>query len=423
MSEIIKTARGTKDILPSEVYKWQHIEAVAREICDNFCFKEIRTPTFEDTRLFKRGVGDTTDVVQKEMYTFAAKEDKDSLTLRPEGTASAARSYIENSLNNGNFPIKMYYIIPCFRYEKPQAGRYREFHQFGVEMFGAASYNADVEVISLAAAFFERLGIKNLSLNINSLGCRKCRKAYSKALTDYFAENLSRLCPTCQDRFNKNPMRIIDCKSPICSEIAKNAPSILDFLCDDCNEHFDGVKKGLSDLNIDFKIDPQIVRGLDYYSRTVFEFVSGDLGAQSTVCGGGRYDRLVEDLGGMPTPGLGFALGLERLLLIMEEQGLNPKDKSGADLFIGAMDDEGRSKAMLLALQLRRNNISVSVDLMGRSLKAQMKYADKTGAENVLILGSQELESGIGQIKHMATGEKTEVKLDNIIEFFKGSVE
>lgn len=320
MALITKAIKGTKDVLPQDAYKIQYIEATARETAADFGYKEIRTPVFEHTELFQRGVGDTTDVVQKEMYTFDDKGGR-SITLRPEGTAGAARAFLENGLCNEALPQKVYYLVSCYRYEKPQAGRLREFHQFGVECFGTQSPLADAELIALASAVFDRLGVTGLRLEINSIGCPTCRAKYYDALRSYFAARKDELCDTCQGRLERNPMRILDCKSPVCQEIAKDAPAVTDYLCDECREHFDKVQSYLKAQNIDYTVNPRIVRGLDYYTKTVFEFVSDSIGAQGTVCGGGRYDGLIDELGGQKTPSLGFGLGLERLQLLMEAQG------------------------------------------------------------------------------------------------------
>ncbi|MBQ3379596.1 MAG: histidine--tRNA ligase [Clostridia bacterium] len=410
---MIKMPRGTKDILPDESFKWQYVEDKIKGVCRDFNFKEIRFPTFEHTELFKRGVGDTTDVVQKEMYTFSDKDQR-SLTLRPEGTAGVMRSFVEHGLYGGALPLKLYYLISCFRYEKPQAGRLREFHQFGVELLGSPSPAADAEVISLANAIFERLGVKDLSLIINSLGCRTCRKEHSKALKEYFTAHVDGLCDTCRERLQKNPMRIIDCKNDSCKEIAKGAPSILDYICDDCSKHFEETKRHLTAAGIKYTVDPTIVRGLDYYSKTVFEFVSGDIGAQSTVCGGGRYDYLARELGDIDCAGLGFAMGIERLLLVMEAQGLFMGENKPCDLYIASMGDEANVFASGLAAAMRAKGVSVETDLMKKSLKAQMKYSDRLGARFCIVIGESEMETRKAQLKNMATGEKTDIDLSDV---------
>lgn len=407
--KIIKAPRGTQDILGTDSYKWQFVERLALENAGLFGFSEMRTPTFEQMDLFKRSVGDTTDVVQKEMYEVRAEKGKDLYGLKPEGTAGAVRSAIENNLLKGALPLKVCYVTPCFRHERPQAGRLREFHQFGVEMFGAQSPSADVEVICVARELFQMIGLKQVMLNINSIGCPTCRAEYHKALTEYFRQYQDKLCTTCLERLDKNPMRILDCKSTVCSEIAKGAPVVLDYLCGDCKEHFEGVKKRLDALGIEYKIDPTIVRGLDYYTKTVFEFISGDLGAQATVCGGGRYDGLVKQMGGDPTPALGFAVGLERLLLIMEAQGIEIPKPETCELFIASMGEAANIKACELTNALRSEGFYAECDLMNRSVKAQMKYANKIGAKYTMVLGESELESGIAKLKEMETGTEREV--------------
>lgn len=408
--EVIKAQRGTQDVLPANVHKWQYIERKVLEIAGNFGFTEIRFPTFEDTNLFQRSVGDTTDVVQKEMYTFPDKGGR-SITLRPEGTAGTVRAVLENGLLNEALPQKLCYITSCFRYEKPQAGRLREFHQFGVEMFGAKSPAADAEVISLGSQLLSTFGMDDIVLEINSIGCPECRPHYHKALKSYFEGRKGDLCPTCLDRLEKNPMRILDCKSPVCSEIAKGAPVSLDYLCDECKTHFDGVKARLDAIGIVYKVNPKIVRGLDYYTKTVFEFLSGAVGSQSAVCAGGRYDGLVEEMGGNKTPGLGFAMGIERLLLAMENKKVPFPETKKCDLYIGSLGEKGAVKALGLCSALRDEGFFAECDLMERGLKAQMKYADKIGARFSLVLGDNEIETDQAELKNMATGEKTTVNL------------
>lgn len=417
MALITKAIKGTKDVLPSESYKNQYIEATCLGVAENFGYKEMRTPVFEHTELFQRGVGDTTDVVQKEMYTFDDKGGR-SITLRPEGTAGAARAFLENGLSNEALPQKICYLTSCYRYEKPQAGRLREFHQFGIECFGATSPLADAEMISLAKQIFDELGVKDLHLELNSIGCPECRAEYHKALKEYFSQYKDKLCDTCNDRLERNPMRILDCKSPVCSEIAKGAPVVLDYLCDECKEHFQKVKSYLDAANIEYIVNPQIVRGLDYYTKTVFEFVSDAIGSQGTVCGGGRYDGLLEELGGQHTPSLGFAMGLERLQLVMEAQGCNFPEPSRPDLFIVAMGEKATLKAVEIAKDMRDEGFSVVYDLNGRSLRAQMKYADKLGAKFNVVIGDNEVENKIVSLKDMATGESSEINLDTFVNGF-----
>ena len=414
MALITKAIKGTKDVLPSESYKNQYIEATCLGVAENFGYKEMRTPVFEHTELFQRGVGDTTDVVQKEMYTFDDKGGR-SITLRPEGTAGAARSFLENGLSNEALPQKICYLTSCYRYEKPQTGRLREFHQFGIECFGAASPLADAEMIALAKQIFDELGVKDLHLEINSIGCPKCRAEYHKALKEYFTSRIDELCDTCRDRLDRNPMRILDCKSPVCSEIAKDAPVVLDYLCDECREHFEKTKSYLDASNIEYIVNPQIVRGLDYYTKTVFEFVSDSIGSQGTVCGGGRYDGLIEEFGGQHTPSLGFGMGLERLQLVMEAQGCEFPEPSRPDLFIVAMGDKATLKAIEIAKDMRDEGYSVVYDLNGRSLRAQMKYADKCNAKYNVVIGDNEVDTKTAILKDMATGEQSEISLETFV--------
>ena len=417
---MITKPRGTEDILPEDVVLWQKIENTAREVCNVFGYKEIRTPVFENTELFARGVGETTDVVQKEMYTFLDKGGR-SVTLKPEGTATLVRSYIENSLYANPQPTKLAYIIPCFRYEKPQSGRLREFHQFGIECFGAESPQTDAEIISLANTFLNKVGIKGVTLYINSIGCPTCRKEYNEKLKSYFKAREAELCETCRERLEKNPMRIIDCKSPVCSEIAKDAPRMVDYLCEECNDHFESVKSGLLNMGIEFKVNPDIVRGLDYYTKTVFEFVSNSLGAQSTVCGGGRYSGLVEELGGKPTEGIGFAMGLERLVLIIKNQGISVADSVKPQVFLAAIGDAAVEKAQKIVYELRLKGVFAEMDLCGRSVKAQMKYANKLEAKYSTVIGDDEIADNKINLKNMESGEQNEVMLtaDAVFEYIK----
>lgn len=422
MELIAKRPNGTKDMIPAEAHKWHTVEKVVSETAECFGFKEIRFPMFEETGLFKRSVGDTTDVVQKEMYTVSSKGD-DTFTLRPEGTAGTVRAVLQNGLLNEALPLKTYYIISCFRHEKAQKGRLREFHQFGVEMFGSKSYLADADVIALAQSVLLRLGIENTVLNINSIGCPHCREKYQAALREYFGKYTDKLCGTCLSRMEKNPMRILDCKSEICSDIAKDAPVILDFLCDECKEHFENLKENLTERGIAFKVNPKIVRGLDYYTKTVFEFVSDSIGAQGTICGGGRYDGLVEQLGGQPTPALGFAMGIERLLLTMEAENCEFNQPKTCDIYIAAMGKAAEKKTVSLVSALRDEGYHAESDVMGRGLKAQMKYADKMGAKFTLVLGDNELESGKAKLKNMKKGEETEISLgDKFIDDFSDAM-
>ncbi len=416
MAILTKAPRGTQDVLPDQSAKWQYVEKTALKVADLFGFKEIRFPTFEHTELFARGVGDSTDVVQKEMYTFLDKGER-SITLRPEGTAGTMRALIEHGVLAGALPVKVCYLTNCFRYEKPQAGRLREFHQFGVELVGAASAAADAEVIALVSQIFDQLQIEGLSLEINSIGCPTCRAAYNEALKEYFHSHEEELCDTCRERLDRNPMRILDCKSPICHKIAEGAPVILDYLCDDCKAHFEELQERLDEFGIEYTINPTIVRGLDYYTRTVFEFVSNAIGAQGTVCGGGRYDGLIELLGGQPTPSIGFGMGIERLLLLMEKTGVPFPEEGSVDLYIGSMGKAASIEAARLVNSLRAEGFKAESDVVGRSVKAQMKYADKIGALFSCILGDSELESGKVTVKNMKDGSSEEVELEELIEY------
>ena len=412
MALITKKIKGTEDVLPKQSYRWQFVENIMREEASKFGFREMRTPVFEHTELFQRGVGDTTDVVQKEMYTFDTKGGE-SVTLRPEGTAGAARAVLEHSLTNEGLPIKAYYFTSCYRYEKPQAGRLREFHQFGIEEYGTSSPAADAEVIALADSIFKRLQIQNLHLEINSIGCPECRAKYNDALKEFFGAHEEELCGNCKSRLERNPMRLIDCKVPSCAEIAKGAPSILDYLCEECECHFEQVKKYLETAKIEYRVNPKIVRGLDYYTKTVFEFVSDAIGSQGTVCGGGRYDGLIEELGGQHLPSLGYAMGLERLLMVMENQGISIPEPEPCALYIAGLGDNAQVKAFELINSVRLAGLSAETDVVGRGLRAQMKYADKIGARFSMVIGDNELEENKAEVKNMTTGEKTALALDD----------
>ena len=403
---MIQKPKGTKDVLPEESFKWKYVENIAEETFENYGFREIRVPTFEYTELFERGVGDTTDVVQKEMYTFEDKGGR-SITLRPEGTAGTIRAYIENGLSSKPSPFKAWYRMPMFRYENVQKGRYREFNQIGCEVVGSASYLADVETINMAYNFLKNIGISDVTLNINSIGCPKCRAKYQEALREFIGKNLEQYCDVCKSRFDKNPMRILDCKEKKCKELNQGAPVILDYLCEECKEHFENVKTLLKSLGVEYKIDSGIVRGLDYYTKTVFEFISEKDGL--TVLAGGRYDGLVKELGGTDTPAVGFAAGEERLLsLISEDDEL--KDFN-TDLYIVAMGEKETIKALTLAEKLREN-IAVETDICQRSFNAQLKYANKIGVDNLLVIGENELKTNTAKIKNMETGKEYNVELD-----------
>ncbi len=411
MALITKKIKGTEDVLPKQSYRWQFIEKIMREESKVYGFKEIRTPVFEHTELFARGVGQTTDVVQKEMYTFTTKGGE-SVTLRPEGTAGAARAVLEHALDNEGLPIKASYFVSCYRYEKPQAGRLREFHQFGLEEYGTQSPAADAELICAAQSVLDRLGLDQIHLELNSIGCPECRAKYNQALREYFGQFKDRLCDTCLSRLEKNPMRLLDCKSPQDQELAKDAPKITDYLCEECENHFSEVKRYLDSAGVEYTVNPKIVRGLDYYTKTVFEFVTDCIGAQGTVCGGGRYDGLIEELGGKHMPSLGFAMGLERLLMVMDAQGITIPDDDKCALYIATMGDDAKVKAFELLRRVRECGLIAETDVVGRGLRAQMKYADKIGAKYSLVLGDNELSDNKAKVKNMETGEQTELALD-----------
>lgn len=405
---MIQKPKGTKDILPSEVYKWQYIEEIIKEIFETTGMKEIRVPVFEHTELFSRGVGETTDVVQKEMYTFEDKGGR-SITLRPEGTAGVVRSYIENGMASMPTPIKLWYEMPMYRYENVQKGRLREFRQIGTEIIGTSSYLADVEAIMLGIRIFQKLDIPNVKLYLNSIGCPECRKRYQEALRDFIRPNLDKYCDTCKTRFDKNPMRILDCKEKKCKEMNQGAPMIIDYLCDDCKNHFENVKNMLTKLGVDYEIDAGIVRGLDYYTRTVFEFVSGDDGL--TILGGGRYDGLVKEIGGQDTPAVGFAMGVERLLEVFEKYNNDNVKEKNMDLYIANIGDKANEFATKLVCELRNEGIFVEKDICEKSLKAQFKYADKIKARFVITIGDDEVSNNKAKMKNMVTGEELDIQL------------
>lgn len=407
--------KGTKDTLPSQVYKWHYVEKKFSEICDRYGFKEIRTPAFEHTELFKRGVGDTTDIVQKEMYTFNDYAQR-SITLKPEGTSPVARAFIEHKQYAEVQPTKYYYITPCFRYEKPQSGRLRAFHQFGIEIFGTNSMLADADVICLGYDFLHDMGIKDIQLRINSVGCPACRQKHREALRKFLEPVYDQLCGTCKDRYDRNPMRILDCKSEICHELVKDAPDMLDYLCDDCREAFEDVKKNLDSMGIEYVVDPRIVRGLDYYTKTAFEFVTDSNGTQGTVCGGGRYDHLIEEIGGPPIPGVGFGLGIERLLMLMDENGVEIPEPEPVKAFIAVMGDSAKAFGLRLLRDLRNKGVKAEMDTLARNIKGQFKYADRLGAKYTVVIGDNELAEGVVSIKEMATSQQREVKLEHLLE-------
>ena len=418
MDLITKAPRGTQDILPMDIYKWKFLEQLMMDEAEKYGYKEIRTPVFEHTELFKRSVGASTDVVQKEMYTFKDKSDR-SITLRPEGTAGVVRAMIQNSLYNGVLPIKLSYLTSCYRYEKPQAGRFREFHQFGLESFGSSYPIADAELISIVYSIFKRLNLNNISLEINSIGCPTCRKKYYEELRYYLDKNKSKLCSTCVQRLEKNPMRILDCKNKDCKDTVKNAPTVLEYLCKDCAEHFEEVKRNLTQLKIKYKVNPKIVRGLDYYTKTVFEFVSEEFGAQAVICGGGRYDGLVEQISGKNMPALGFGMGIERLISLLDSQGIELPKQPNSDVYVASIGDKAKIKALELTNILRDSGFKVECDVMGRTIKSQMKYADKINVKYSIAIGEDEMNTGIAYLKNMDNGNKRQVNiLDNFVASF-----
>lgn len=416
---LTEAPKGTKDIYGAYMDEWQRVEKIMRGICEDFSIGELRTPIFEHTELFLRGVGETTDIVQKEMYTFKDKGDR-SVTLRPEGTAGAARSYIEHGIYNNPQPTRFFYIGPMFRYENTQKGRQRQFHQFGVEMLGSYSPALDAEVISVASELLKRLGINDVMLKINSLGGPECRQKYNKALREYIGSNIDKMCDDCKSRFEKNPLRVLDCKEERCQHIIADAPVVLDYLGPECKEHFETVKAILDEMGIKYEVDDKIVRGLDYYTRTVFEFVSNGIGAQGTVCGGGRYDNLIAECGGQPTGAAGFAVGIERLLLVLEAQNGEFEKKNERDIYIGAIGQKGLVKGQGIAYRLRQAGVKAECDSVGRSVKAQMKYANKIGAAYSVILGDNEIDNDLVKLKNMETGEEEEVKVSALFDIMTG---
>ncbi|MDN5302652.1 MAG: histidyl-tRNA synthetase [Thermoanaerobacteraceae bacterium] len=418
---LTQAPRGTRDVLPEEAGNWVFLENKFREICHEFSYKEIRTPVFEHTELFQRGVGETTDIVEKEMYTFQDKSGR-SITLKPEGTAPTVRAYIEHKLYTQPMPVKLFYIIPGFRYERPQAGRLREFHQFGIEAFGSDSPHIDVEIMVLGIMFLKNLGLDDIKLHINSIGCEICRADYKKALKDFLGESKQNLCNTCNSRLNRNPLRILDCKNPECQRSLKEAPVVLDYLCDECKAHFEAIKNDLSLINIDYTVNPRIVRGLDYYTRTVFEIISEDLGAQSTVCGGGRYDNLIQECGGPPTPAAGFGMGIERLITILEKKNLLKIPEEKVDIYIAPLKEEYVDTALKLLYSFRESGISAETDYLKRSLKAQMKYANKIMAQFAIIIGEEEVNSGFYTVKDLTAGEQQKVARDKIFEYISNCI-
>lgn len=406
--------RGTKDIMPADVKAWRYLEETMRKICAQYGYKEIRTPVFEHTELFLRGIGETTDVVEKEMYTFNDRGNR-SITLRPENTASAVRAYIEHKLYAEPAPTKLFYIGPMFRYDRPQAGRYRQFHQFGIEALGVQGPNIDAEIILLAVQILQSLGLKDLKLKINSVGCPKCRPLHREKLQEFFKPHFDELCKDCQSRYDRNPLRLLDCKNPHCQELGAGAPSLEECLCDECREHFEGLKRLLTAAGIEYEVDHNLVRGLDYYTKTAFEIQYKPLGAQSAVCGGGRYDGLIEEVGGPATPGIGFAMGMERVLLALESQNLLPDVQEAMDVFAVCPNQEYFPTVFKTVIDLRRAGLKAEFDFQGRSMKAQMKQANRVNAKYVLIFGEDEFARGQVVLRNMSTSEQKEIAITDII--------
>lgn len=410
---LTKRPRGTADILPEQTEKWQFVERVMHCLCREYNFREIRTPVFEHTELFIRGVGEDTDIVEKEMYSFKDRGERD-VTLRPEGTAPVVRAYLENNLNSGPQPVKLFYSGPMFRYDRPQAGRYRQFHQMGVEVFGSHNPCLDAEVMAMAMEFFLRLGLKHMDLHINSVGCPECRPRLGEKLRQYFKNRLESLCPNCSERYYKNPLRIIDCKNTKCQQVGVQAPATLECLCSDCEQHFIEVCNYLKALDIPYVINNKLVRGLDYYTHTAFEIMAPDIGAQSSIGGGGRYNNLIKAVGGPAIPGIGYALGVERVILAMEHQGINVPASNGIDVFVAVINPEARIEAFKILNDLRGEGFSADQDYLERSLKAQMKFASKIGARYTLFVGGEEFERGFAVLRDMSTGEQRDISLDEV---------
>lgn len=414
--------RGTNDFLPGDSEKWQYIEKLCRNVCAEYGFREIRTPIFEHTELFLRSVGETSDIVEKEMYSFEDKGFR-HVTLRPEGTAGTVRAFLENKLYADPKPTKLYYIGPMFRYDQPQAGRYRQFHQFGAEVFGAASPGVDAEVIALAVEIFKRLGLTGLTVKLNTVGCAKCRPAHAEHLKQYFRQHMEKLCPTCRDRLERNPLRILDCKNEACKEVAKGAPTTVEAACDDCKSHFQKVQEYLNAVGVSYEIDTNLVRGLDYYTQTAFEVIINHIGsAQNAIAGGGRYNGLLGEIGGEDMPGIGFAIGLERLLLTLEEQQIDLHLSAYPAVYIAPLGEAAQKEAFMLTMELRNRGIYTEKDYLGRSLKAQMKSADRFEAQYVVIIGDEELMKEEAVIREMATGEQTEVPFCEIASYLEGRI-
>jgi len=415
----IKVPKGTQDILPEDISKWYYIEDMIKEILNKYGYKEIRTPFFEYTDLFVRGIGESTDIVTKEMFTFPDRKGR-SLTLRPEGTAPVIRAYLENRMDRISKVIKLFYLGPMFRCEKPQAGRFRQFNQFGIEVIGTKSSAADAEVILTVLDVYKKLGLKNLEILINSVGCKKCRVDYVQKLKKYLKDKKDFLCSECEERYSRNPLRVLDCKKDSCKKIIESAPVIIENLCQECKSHFSEVKSYLTDQKIIFNEDPQLVRGLDYYTKTAFEIISGGLGAQNAIGGGGRYDDLVEELGGKPTPAVGFAAGIERMIIAIDQQKGDWPMEKGVDIFVAKVNEKNKDTAFRLLQKIRNSGLSADMDYSEGSLKSQMRIANKIGARYTVIVGEEELSKNMVIFRNMLTKEQKEVKIDNLIDEVKG---
>ncbi|MDO0822846.1 histidine--tRNA ligase [Desulfosporosinus nitroreducens] len=411
----IQRPKGTQDLLPGTIEQWQYLEETIRSVCREYGYEEIRTPMFEATELFQRGVGQTTDIVKKEMYTFQDKGDR-SMTLRPEMTASVCRAYVEDKLYGQPQPMKLYYIGPMFRYERPQSGRFRQFHQFGIEVLGADQPIVDAEVISLVWNLYKRLGLIGLEVHVNSVGCPICRARHREQLQEFLAARKSKLCNDCQERFERNPLRILDCKNPSCQEETVGAPTTKDTLCEDCSTHFEKVLAILGRAGVVYRVNPRLVRGLDYYTKTAFEVMVEEIGAQSAICGGGRYDKLVEEIGGPPTPGIGFAMGIERVLAALQVQHKLPEEKPKLFAMLIALGEQAQIEGFALLSALRSQGMPVGMDLLGRSLKNQLKSANRQGVRYALILGEEELARKVLVIRDLTLGEQMEVSLVDAVE-------
>ncbi|AFQ42973.1 histidine--tRNA ligase [Desulfosporosinus meridiei] len=411
----IQRPKGTQDLLPGIIEQWQYLEETIRSVCREYGYEEIRTPMFEATELFQRGVGQTTDIVKKEMYTFQDKGDR-SMTLRPELTASVCRAYVEDKLYGQPQPVKLYYIGPMFRYERPQSGRFRQFHQFGVEVLGADQPIVDAEVISLVWNLYKRLGLSGLEVHVNSVGCPVCRASHREQLQEFLISRKKDLCNDCQERFDRNPLRILDCKNPSCQEVTVGAPTTRDTLCEDCSTHFEKVLAILGRAGVVYRVNPRLVRGLDYYTKTAFEVMVEEIGAQSAICGGGRYDKLVEEIGGPATPGIGFAMGIERVLAALQVQNKLPEEKPKQFAMLIALGEKAQIEGFALLTALRSKGIPVGMDLLGRSLKNQLKSANRQGASLAFILGEEELDRNVLVIRDLTSGEQMEVPLNDAVE-------